>query len=278
VPPWNSALLPGALAPWVADVAERVQCPPDFVAVGLLVAAAVIGQKVAIRPKRQDDWAVVPNLWGLAVGPPGIMKSPALAEARRPLHRLVTDAQAQYEEQMLAHQFRLAETKARGHDLARRLRAALEHDGSTQDVQQQLEAAARYTPPVAKRYLVNDTTVEKLGELLNPHPNGLLLFRDELSGRRHTMDRPGHENDRVFYCEAWNGTSAYTYDRIGRGTLHIRAACVSVLGGLQPGPLERYLREVFGSRGDDGLIQRFSSPCGPTSPGPGGTATVYSVT
>jgi hypothetical protein len=77
------------------------------------------------------------------------------------LHRLVTDAQAQYEEQMLAHHFRVAEQKARRHDLARRLRAAVEHDGLTEDVQQQFEAAARYTPPVAKRYLVNDTTVEK---------------------------------------------------------------------------------------------------------------------
>ena len=83
-------------------------------------------------------------------------------------------------------------------------------------------------------YLVNDTTVEKLGELLNHHPNGLLLFRDELSGWHHTMERPGHENDRAFYCEAWNGTSAYTYDRIGRGTLHIRAACLSVLSGRRP--------------------------------------------
>jgi Protein of unknown function (DUF3987) len=64
------------------------------------------------------------------------------------------------------------------------------------------------------------------------------------------MDRPGHENDRAFYCEAWNGTDAYTYDRIGRGTLHIRAACLSVLGGIQPGPLERYWRDVFGGLGE----------------------------
>jgi hypothetical protein len=28
----------------------------------MVAAAAVIGRKVAIRPKRQDDWAVVPNL------------------------------------------------------------------------------------------------------------------------------------------------------------------------------------------------------------------------
>ena len=77
-------------------------------------------------------------------------------------------------------------------------------------------------------------------------------FRKKSGVRNAKADRPGHENDRAFYCEAWNGTSAYTYDRIGRGTLHIRAACLSVLGGLQPGPLERYLREVFGGRGHDG--------------------------
>jgi hypothetical protein len=30
-----------------------------------------------------------------------------------------------------------------------------------------------------------------------------------------------------------------------------------VLGGIQSGPLESYLREVFAGRGDDGLLQRF---------------------
>src|SRR6266849_5697849 len=53
VPAFDGRLLPRALAPWVADIAERAQCPPDFVAVGALVAAAaVIGRQVAIRPKR----------------------------------------------------------------------------------------------------------------------------------------------------------------------------------------------------------------------------------
>jgi hypothetical protein len=258
VPPFSLAVLPASLAPWVADIADRVQCPPDFVAVGVMVAAAaVIGRQIAIRPKRQDDWAVVPNLWGLAVGPPGSLKSPALAEALRPLRRLVTDAQARHEEQRLAQHIRVVEQKARRHDLARRLREAVASQEPTEDLPEPEEAARRDPPPVERRYLVNDTTVEKLGELLNQNPNGLLLFRDELSGFLHTMDRPGHENDRAFYCEAWNGTGAYTYDRIGRGTLHIRAACLSVLGGMQPGPLERYLREVFAGRGDDGLLQRF---------------------
>ncbi len=43
---------------------------------------------------------------------------------------------------------------------------------------------------------VNDAP-SRSSALLNHHPNGLLLFRDELSGWLHTMDRPGHENDRA---------------------------------------------------------------------------------
>ena len=39
--------------------------------------------------------------------------------------------------------------------------------------------------------------------------------------------------------------------------MHIEAACVSLLGGIQPRPLAAYLRETFGRGKDDGLIQRF---------------------
>src|SRR5229473_1411061 len=96
VPAFDAHLLPGALAPWLADIADRAQCPPDFVAVGAVVAAAaVIGRQIAIRPKRADDWTVIPNLWGLAVGRPGLMKSAALAEALKPLQPLTAGASRQ---------------------------------------------------------------------------------------------------------------------------------------------------------------------------------------
>jgi len=41
-----------------------------------------------------------------------------------------------------------------------------------------------------------------------------------------------------------------------------------VLGGIQPGPLERYLRDVFSGRGDDGLLQRFQLAVWPDGAGP----------
>jgi hypothetical protein len=259
VPAFDVArMLPGAFADWIADIATRSQCPIDFVAVGAIVTvASVVGRSVAIRPKRHDDWTVVPNLWGLVVGRPGIMKSPALAEAIKPLQRLVADAHDTYREKLKAFEFAQVKVEVQKALLKDRLKKAV-RDGGDVDTRQAQFDALDQEPPTERRYLVNDTSIEKLGELLNQNPRGLLVHRDEVTGFLHTMDREGHENDRAFYCEAWNGTGGYTYDRIGRGTIRIEAACVSILGGLQPGPLAGYLREAFGAgASDDGLIQRF---------------------
>jgi len=112
--------------------------------------------------------------------------------------------------------------------------------------------------PVERRYITNDPTTEKLGELLNQNPRGLLLFRDELTGWLRSLDREGREQDRTFFLETWNGNNSYTSDRIGRGTTHAHSLTVSILGGIQPSRLQPYIRDAInGTGGDDGLIQRF---------------------
>ncbi len=112
--------------------------------------------------------------------------------------------------------------------------------------------------PARRRYLVNDTSVEKLGEILGDNPNGVTVFRDELVGLLKSLEKEGQEGARSFYLEAWNGASRYTYDRIGRGTIDIEAATVSIFGGIQPSRLSEYLRAaVHGGTGDDGMMQRF---------------------
>ena len=74
VMPFDDELLPSTFRPWIKDIAERLQCPPDFPAVAAMIPLGVIvGRKVGIRPKRQDDWLVVPNLWGAVIGRPSVM-------------------------------------------------------------------------------------------------------------------------------------------------------------------------------------------------------------
>lgn len=101
VAPFDPAMLPEALREWVCDIADRMQCPPDFSAVGATVAlSSVIGRKRRIEPKRYDDWAVTPNLWGGVVGRPGVMKSPALAQVMGQLDRLQAKATEAHKQAM----------------------------------------------------------------------------------------------------------------------------------------------------------------------------------
>ncbi len=75
------------------DEADRMPCPPDFVAATALVAlGSLIGARCAIKPKAGDPWLIVPNLWGGIVGDPSAKKSPAWGVAMKPLDRLIAKA------------------------------------------------------------------------------------------------------------------------------------------------------------------------------------------
>jgi hypothetical protein len=255
---FDARLLPRSLRPWIVDIADRVQCPPDYPAVGAMVAlAGTVGRKVGIRPKRHDDWLVVPNLWGAVIGRPGIMKTPALQEPLKPLKRLEIEAAREHDAAVMDFNAKSMVAKEAEKVSAGKIREALKKGGDAQAVaaeamKQEVEEPAR------RRYIVNDSSVEKLGEILNENANGVLVYRDELIGLLKALDKEGQEGARAFYLESWNGNGRYTYDRIGRGTLDITAATVSVIGCIQPGPLADYLRSAINSgAGDDGLVQRF---------------------
>jgi len=256
VPRFDSELLPAILRRRADDIANRMQCPSEYVAVGLLsVLSGAIGRNCGILPKRYDDWIVVPNLWSAVVGRPGVMKTPALGEVLQPIRELEREAAEDHEfnlrvyaeEQAIAHQRKKVAEDS--------IRKALKERKDPRDAARDA-VVDEGAEPVCRRFLLHDPTVEKLGEVLRDNPRGVLLFRDELTGFLRSLDKQGREGDRAFYLEAWNGTNSFTYDRIGRGTVRVEAACVSILGGIQPGPLSAYVRGLRGET-DDGLLQRF---------------------
>ncbi len=266
---FNAQLLPAALRPWVVDIADRMQCPLDFPAAAAVVCmASVVGRQIAIRPKQRDDWTVIPNLWGAIIGRPALLKSPALAEPMKMIDALEAAAREAHQTAEMEHRAALMVADARGKAAAEKIRKAI-NDGDEKAAEALALgiAAGSPEPPARRRYRTMDPTVEKLGELLRDNSRGVLVFRDELTGFLRTLDREGREDARAFFLEAWNGSGSFTSDRVGRGTIDIEAACVSILGGIQPGPLSEYLAQALkGGGADDGLLQRFQVVVWPDAP------------
>ena len=259
VKPFDYLYLPNALRGNVRDISERMQCPPDFAAVGVLVMiGAIIGRKVAIRPKQKDDWTVTPNLWGAVVGNSGVMKSPTLAAALSPIKKLQAAA-------FNVFNTAKAEFDANGELLklqqsvnTYQAKSKLKKDASA-NVSHLLKSPQGWEPPILKRYITNNASYEALGELLMENPNGLMVESDEIIGLLKQLDTSGQEVARSFYLTAADGDKGYTFDRIMRGKgLHIPALCLSIIGGIQPGVLAEYVRQATGGgAGADGLLQRF---------------------
>jgi putative DNA primase/helicase len=251
--------LPDGLRGYVKDISERMQCPPDFAAVGVMVMmATIVGRKVGIRPMKQNDWTVIPNLWGAVVGNSGVMKSPTLAASMAPIKKLQNAAFDAFNEEQLEYNAQSELIKLQRDINKTEARKALKGNKSA-DVKGLLQSSETDDAPILRRYITNNASYEALGELLMENDNGLLVESDEIIGLLKQLDAGGQETARSFYLTAADGDKPYTFDRIMRGKgLHIEALCLSIIGGIQPGVLAEYVRQATGGgAGADGLLQRF---------------------
>ena len=266
---FDYSFLPNGIRGYVEDISERMQCQPDFAAVNTYVMlAAPIGCKIGIRPKRRDNWVIVPNLWGATIGGSGVMKSPNRNEVIKPLKQLQVDLSldvAKQNEEIIKQ----VNAMSAGEDIKKSLRRAeakkrLKEDPGA-DISDLMsdsasEAGGNLIPPLQPpRFITNNATAEALGQLMIDNPNGILFEADELIGLLKALDKQGQEGARAFFLTAADGNQSYTIDRIIRGTnLHIESACLSIIGGIQPGVLGEYVRDALsGGAGADGLLQRF---------------------
>lgn len=252
VMPFNpDELLPSTLAPLAKDVAERMQCPVDYLGVALMVlCGSVIGSRIAVRPKSVDPWCEVPNLWGIIIGRSGEKKTPALSEVMQLLKPLQDQAYTDFSNGLMTYHL-----NKQLHDETLKNKKKKADKG---DYTLTVEDMDEPQPPVERRYIVHDTTVEALGVILKDNPTGTLVSADEIVGLLSRLDGEEKRSDRSFYLEAYNGKSSFSVDRISRGRVIIPKLCVSIMGSTQPDAIKLYIRQtVLGGIGNDGLMQRF---------------------
>ena len=262
VPPLPVELLPQPLSEWIQAEARAAGLPLEMLAAPVLTGAGgMLGAAVKLRNSPNAP-ALPANLWGAICGPPSIKKTHAVTlgaaaltlAQRREFERLDAERSALETERVKA----AAVLDALENQLKRALKGGprapeLPSDDELTEAREHLSAAEAALKPL--RYVVNDPTVEKLGEILRDNPQGVTVVRDELTGWLAGFEKAGREQERAFYLEAANGTGSYTFDRLARGTVHIPLMCAGVLGAIQPGPLADLLDAQRGA--GDGLLQRF---------------------
>lgn len=267
---YSADLLPREIGEAVDDIADRMQCPPDFPAASMLVAlAAVIGCRVGIRPRRFDDWLVIPNLWGCVVGRPSLRKSPAISHAEKRIRALEARERERVADDVEAFNVDTMIWEADIKAAKKAIEKAVNTDNreEARRLALEIQAMEEASPPTPRRIITTDSTIEKLGEMLNKYPHGMLLWVDELVGWMRGLDRHDMAGVRQQFLTLWNGQGRLNIDRVGRGETVVEHPCLSVFGCATPGGIGDYVAAALrGGRGDDGLIQRLQVLVWPDSP------------
>lgn len=224
--------------------------PAAIGVLGLGVLTGAIGNAVRLRVKA--GWLAVAVLWTVLVARSGFRKSPVLRLLLEPLHDLERRAARAYRARMRKWAEELAAWKrqkpaARGEEPER--------------------------PAPRERFVVGDTTVEKLGLTLDENPRGVLVERDELRAWFGSFDAykaSGRGGDEAQWLSMYDA-GPLVIDRISRESLYVPHAAVSIAGAVQP----RVLRACLTTeRHASGMVARLLLAAPPEVPGGWNDATV----
>ena len=226
--PFPSECLPYPLAQLIDEGADAIGCDASFIALPLLSAlAATIGTTTRLQIKR--GWNVPCVLWTVVVGESGTMKSPAFRLVLESIREQERKAREDYFNEMVIFNS-----------------LPVERDEIPPE------------EPVAKRYLIDDTTVEAVLVVMSVNERGLLLGNDELSGWFGSFNqyKGGTGADASHWLKMYN-CEPTTVDRKSGNhkSLYVKETSMSICGGIQPGVLDSALAES--DHVENGMASRF---------------------
>lgn len=226
--------VPLTVRQFVREAAASVGCPVDYMGISALAAlSAAIGDTRRIVLKK--DWTEGAAIFGMIVGGPASKKTPAMNLALRPVRERQMTLKTEYERQKEEY-----ESALRDYEKAKK-------DGPSE--------LRKPEKPTLVRTYADDTTVERLADILNENRRGLLIIKDELSGWLGAMNQykqGGKGADRQFWLSVHTNQPVSVDRKSSDEPVIVGRPFVSVIGGIQPEVLPD-----FGKDRGDGLIDRF---------------------
>jgi DNA polymerase I-like protein with 3'-5' exonuclease and polymerase domains len=231
--PFPVEALPEPARTYVVQAAAALGCDPAYLALPTLaLLASLIGNTREVRLKR--DWHEPSVVWAAVIGDSGTLKSPALKMVVGPLYRMQKELLRRFKAEMEQYHKDKEEYDQRARD-------AMKADKPFKEDPPE--------KPTLVRVVTGDVTIERLAQLLEDNPRGLLLCRDELGGWLTSFQRykgKAGGSDLPNWLEMYRAETIVVDRKTGdRPTLFIPRAAVSVCGGIQEGTLSRVLTTEY---------------------------------
>jgi len=259
----DTALLPDVLKPWVTSIAEALNVETCAVAIPALHGVmSLIGSRAGIQMYKQNEMVWYPNTFGMLVGKPSAMKSPTLKACTEGL-RGINDIIVEYRKsESLRIKAELEKVSVKINNAKAELK---ETDGSGQkanSITEQLHVLYQEEKTIdrsLRHIIIDDATIEALLNCAQGSPGGVTVIADELMSFIKTFSKTGQEDKRSTVLRLFDGNQKIDIQRIGRGDIQIKSGTLSLMGGIQPGPLQALVSKAVDptSTEADGLMQRF---------------------
>ncbi|MFT7692260.1 MAG: 5S rRNA maturation endonuclease (ribonuclease M5) [Candidatus Latescibacterota bacterium] len=214
----------------VHEGVQSKQCPPDFIAIPLLViAGAAVGNSHLLRLK--SDWKESASLFAAVVAAPGTTKSAALSLAEKPIYLREKSLRQDFEKTKQAYEVELASWR---------------RENKKEPEPQR---------PKMKRAFIDNATVEAITDVLHSNSRGVALISDELSGWVAAMNayKGGKGDDRQFFLSAWSSTPRTIDRKHMKEPIFLPRPFLAITGMIQPDILKDLLRQ---DNKDDGFVDR----------------------
>ena len=123
--------------------------------------------------------------------------------------------------------------------------------------------------PIAKDFRIHTITLEALVEKINQNPDGLFLYRPELSGWVSGFGKYNRdESEYASWIEIWDGKTFPIHTKTGNKKLiNAQDPVLSVIGGVQPHIMKKFAKADFLGSGFLGrLLMVYPQLCYPAMP------------
>jgi len=198
------SLFPEKISSMAYRMSALCTSSPAFVLGGMVsVISGVLGRSRCVGVRQ--GWTEPPGLYTVIVGAPGSSKTQVSDKLTHILTTIDKGLNLSYRKDFEAFERdTLSVNSANYRNRGQEMSVGIEHLAPSKPLQVQTRC--------------DDTTIEKLAQILESNPIGLLLYRNELGGLFGGFDkyRPkGSASDESFFCNAYDGQSLRTQRKDG---------------------------------------------------------------